>query len=262
MLKSLLWRGAPRARDSGQRWRVAERRFPLPPFFLPFLLFSSLWRFSTPASSPREAQGPRNAWLATCHAWSCHKLCANLTWRCPWVREMRGKLMGHPWLPRGSVSSWIHAQRWPDRKWGTLACPTPQQLPKRRKIFLHKSIACKWCQNIPPFCPATSPGVSVCPPVMLFPSSPFSLRPPLGGGEWFPSAAWTVTGAPLLAPRWLSVGCPLLGCCRILGPPPWRFWEPPALRPEVGLCLITAAKWLISSQWPIWRFNSSRSCFG
>lgn len=93
--------------------------------------------------------------------------------------------------------------------------------------------------------------------VSLFPPPPS-----LGGGEWFPSAAWTVTGAPLLAPRWLSVGCPLLGGCRILGPPPWRFWEPPALRPEVGLCLITAAKWLISSQWPIWRFNSSRSCFG
>lgn len=95
--------------------------------------------------------------------------------------------------------------------------------------------------------------------------STVALFPPLsslGGGEWFPSAARTVTGAPLLVPRWLSVGCPLLGGCRILGPPPWRFWEPPALRPEVGLCLITAAKWLISSQWPIWRFNSSRSCFG
>lgn len=219
LLKSLLWRGAPRARDSGQRWRVAERRFPLPPFFLPFLLFSSLWRFSTPASSPREAQGPRNAWLATCHAWSCHKLCANLTWRCPVVREMCGKLMGHPWLLRGSVSSWIHVQCWPDRKWGALACPTAtSQKAKNLSSQIHCLQMVSKHTSLLPGHLSRSLCLPTCHAFCIV-----SLFPPLSslrGGEWFPSAAWTVTGAPLLAPRWLSVGCPLLGGCRILGPPP------------------------------------------
>lgn len=74
----------------------------------------------------------------------------------------------------GSVSSWTHTQYWLD-----IDTSPPRNAPKV-KIFINPNI-CKWCQSIPPF-PATSQD-SVCLPIALFASSPFTSALLLGVGR-------------------------------------------------------------------------------
>lgn len=153
------------------------------------LLCPSFWKSSTPASSTSEAQGssnhPRYTWLATCHAWSCHPLCANLARETP-IGEMPGEFIGQ--LPRGPGLSFLVDPCTALARCGSegtcIPPPSPHPWPpasQEVKFSLDKSIICKWCQNIPPFSLATFPEVSIC---LLIPSSPlislYHLFPLLG----------------------------------------------------------------------------------
>lgn len=58
--------------------------------------------------SPRPQQTSQRCLLATCHAWSRHKLCANLPWETPLLREMFGQLPGRPVVAEGPGAQFPH----------------------------------------------------------------------------------------------------------------------------------------------------------
>lgn len=100
----------------------------------------------------RPSKHPRNAWLATFHAWSCHKLCANLAWEMLIgendARAVHGAacgccgVLGLSFLMDPYTALALYGSG------GYMHSPSPNFTPKEVNIFLDKSI-CKWCLIFP-----------------------------------------------------------------------------------------------------------------
>lgn len=156
---------------------------------------------------------------------------------------------------------------------------SPDSTLKEVKIFLDKSIICKWCQSMPLSSWATSPRVSIFDSLSFFLSYlPLPSLPSLGGGGWRAilylqvktkgctlerdsgSAPWTRIGGSHPHPSLSPTGRALLTEGPSLDPvtrPTLCIWEPHAsVSRDLALLdhnlysLHSLSKWSISSLWP------------